>query len=137
MRIRIIILLGALAACSADPYDPALGPRNPRPAAELYLSSRTDIADPDKKALLDFQPCSLNVLKALSEAPEREIRSLVAANPSADESILTQLSSDQEPAVRQYVASNPVTPARILARLAADPNENVRWQVTNRKSQKP
>lgn len=135
MRIRIFLLLGALAACSPDPYDALLGPRNPRPAAERYLSSRPDISDADKNALLGFRPCSIDVLKALSEVPAREIRSLVAANPSADESLLTKMSSDKESGVRQYVATNPSTPGRILARLANDTNETVRWQVANRKKQ--
>lgn len=140
MTVRIftfLIFLILIAGCSSDAYDPALGPRNPRPGAERFLSGRSDIPESQKQCLLNFKPCSQDMLEKLADAPSREIRSLVAANPSANASILEKLMTDKEPGVRQYVASNPKTPRSILIKLNADPDENVRWQVGHRQDSQP
>lgn len=132
MVVPIIFVSVLLSGCSLgadDPFDPSIGPRNPRPGAEAYLIGRNDISESQKKALLDLQPCTPETLQVLSEAPSREVRSLVAGNPSVDESILEKLITDKESVVRQYVASNPKAPLSILVKLKDDPDENVRWQL--------
>lgn len=132
MAISLALLVLLLAGCSKsahDPYDPSIGPRNPRPGAERYLSGRSDISEAQKKALLDFQPCPTAILEKLADAPSREIRSLVAANPSVNESILEKLVTDPEPGVRQYIASNPNVPRSILLKLRDDPDANVKWSL--------
>lgn len=131
MRFSIISLfIFLIVGCTFnDPYDPLMGPRNPRPGAEKYLSSRNDISDADKKCLLNFQPCSRESLKLLVDAPSREVRSLVAANLWADEAILEKLIRDKDSGVRQYVASNPKTPKSILLKLQNDTDKNVKWSL--------
>lgn len=112
-----------------DPFDPALGPRNPRPGAEQYLASRNDISAAEKQALLYYKPCSLAILEMLADAPSREVRALVAINPSVNEAVLTKLLNDADPSVRQYVAGNPRAPHSILLKLQADPDGNVQWSL--------
>lgn len=122
-------LLISLSACSQliDPYDPPMGGRNPRPGAERHLDSRNDISPPERIALLDRKPCSPVLLAKLAEAPSREVRSLVAANPSASAATLEKLLDDKEPGVRGYIATNPRAPHDILIKLKNDPDYNVRW----------
>jgi hypothetical protein len=111
MRLSILLML-LLTACSSDPFDPWLGSR-----AERSLLTRADILASEKVALLDRRPCDPWVLQALADAPAREVRALVAANPAADRALLGQLAEDADSAVRQYVASNPTTPRDILLQL--------------------
>lgn len=59
-------------------------PRDPRPGAERYLLTRADIPASEKVALLDRRACGPWVLRTLADAPAREVRALVAANPAAD-----------------------------------------------------
>jgi uncharacterized protein (UPF0147 family) len=125
--MRLLALLVFLFGCTNDPFDPPIGPRNPRPGAEQYLLTRNDVPQDQKKALLNFKPCSLDVLMALSDAPSREVRALVAANPSTSLSIFKKLINDTEPAVRQYIAGNPKTPHAILVQLKNDPDKTVQW----------
>lgn len=125
--MRFLIFLLFLVGCTNDPFDPVIGPRNPRAGAERYLQARTDIQQEQKKAFLDSQQCPVEVLRALSTAPSREVRALVAANPSTDPPLFEKLIHDPEPAVRQYVALNPNAPHAILIELKKDPNQNVRW----------
>jgi hypothetical protein len=132
-----LILLILIVGCSPDAYDPVLGPRNPRPGAERFLSDRSDIPESQKQCLINIKPCSQDVLEKLAVAPSREIRSLVAANPSVNISTLEKLMSDKEPGVRQYVASNSKTPRSILIKLKGDLDENVRWQVDHRQDSQP
>jgi hypothetical protein len=106
-----------------------MGPRNPRPGAERYLATRTDIPESEKQALLNFKPCSVATLQDLANSPAREVRSLVASNPSSDETILEKLSNDTESGVRQYVVTNPNISTSLLEKLKNDPNETVQWQV--------
>jgi hypothetical protein len=116
-------------AAACDPFDPFLGGRNPRPAAERFLAARPDIPPAEKDALLDRQPASPEVLVQLAGAPAREVRALVAANPSADSALLRTLAGDPDPAVRQYVATNPRAPRAILLALRRDEDQSVRWTV--------
>jgi len=127
--VRLLLLIFCLAACTPDPFDPILGPRNPRPGAEQYLRTRSDIPENQKEALVTSKPCSLEVLRTLSDAPSREVRSLVAANPSTNLVLFEMLINDKEPTVRQYIASNPKTPHSILIKLKNDPDRNVQWDL--------
>lgn len=136
-----IFLLGLamifLGGCTInDPYDPLMGPRNPRPGAEKYLLNRNDISEAQKTALLSFQACSRETLHVLVDAPSREVRSLIAGNPSADESILEKLVHDKESGVRQYIAGNQKAPVSILLKLQKDENENVKWSLEHNPSWK-
>lgn len=125
--MRHLLLLILLAGCSPDPFDPLMGSRNPRPGAERYLGARKEIPQDQKDALLNGESCRLEVLKVLVNAPSREVRALVAANPSVDLPLLEILIKDREPAVRQYVAGNPQTPHSILLKLKDDPSKDVQW----------
>lgn len=127
--MRFLLLFIFLIGCTPDPFDPPIGPRNPRPGAERYLRTRNDISQDQKNALLNYKPCPLDVLNALSNAPSPEVRALVAANPSVDLALFEILINDKEPAVRQYVASNPKTPHSILVKLKNDPDKNVQWNL--------
>ena len=130
--LAVIVLFAVgyyLIPSASDPYDPLMGPRNPREAAAHYLRARSDIADVEKSALLDSKPCSVDVLSMLIDSPAREVRSLVAINPSVTESISRKLSSDPDTGVRQYVASNIHTSFAVLSLLRSDTNENVRWSL--------
>jgi hypothetical protein len=127
MKGVLIICVLFVAACSDDPYDPALGPRNPRPGAEKYFTGRRDLPEDQKAALLHYKPCSQEFLSQLADVPSREVRSFVAANPSINESIMEKLIHDKEPGVRGYLARNPHVPRSVLLRLREDSDKNVRW----------
>ena len=116
--------------CLNDPFDPWLGPRNPRLAASRYLSDRNDVPATEKQALLDYQPCSQRTLTLLAGAPVREVRFLVGINSAAGPAILQKLAADRESAVRQAVALNRNTPQTLLLKLGRDPNQNVRFEVS-------
>jgi hypothetical protein len=135
--IILILLVTGQIGCLNDPFDPWLGPRNPRPGALRYLSGRNDILESDKKALLDYQPCSRKPLKQLFDAPAREVRFLVAINTGADPDILKTLSADPEPAVRQGVAMNRNAPQALLLKLSKDKSENVRYAVAHNPNRAP
>jgi hypothetical protein len=111
----------------SDPFDPPIGPRNPRPGAERYLRTRGEVSPEERTALMAFRPLPPDLLRRLASAPSREVRAYVAASPSADSSILRSLLHDSEPAVRGYLATNPRTPHALLVELGNDPDENVRW----------
>ncbi len=127
MKRLLIICVFFIAGCSSDPYDPVLGPRSPRPGAERYFAGRNDLPQDQKTALLEYQPCSQEFLAQLVDAPSREVRSLVAANPSINENIIEKLMHDKEAGVRSYLAGNQKVPRSVLLRLRADPDFNVRW----------
>lgn len=127
-RILILCVL-LMAGCSDDAYDPLLGPRNPRPGAEQYFAGRSDIPEGQKAALLDYMPCSQEFLAQLADAPSREVRSLVAANPSINETAIEKLIDDKEPGVRGYLAGNRNVPRSVLLRLREDSDETVRWAI--------
>jgi len=133
-RGRELFLLIAVATtqtcCLSDPFDPWLGPPNPRPAASRYLFDRKDIPETEKRALLDYQPCSQPILTRLAEAPIREVRFLVGINSGADPTVLQRLAADRDSMVRQAVALNRNTPETLLLKLSKDPNQNVRFAVT-------
>ena len=116
-----------IAGCSDDSYDPTLGPRNPRPGAEKYFAQRRDLPEDQKTALLHYKPCSLDFLTELADAPSREVRSFVAANPAISESIIEKLINDREPGVRGFLARNRKVPRSVLLRLRDDSDKNVRW----------
>lgn len=115
-----------LTGCVSDPFDPLIGPRNPKPAAATYLAAHGEISRTDIDRLLEQESCPVTVLRRLVDSPSREVRALVAGNPSADGAVLEKLSSDPDPAVRQYVAGNDHISRRILKKLAADPDPLVR-----------
>jgi hypothetical protein len=116
--MRVWMLLGiVLVGCINDPYDPWLGGRNPVPGARNYLDTRADITPEQKDAFLHFRPTSVDILQKLSTAPVREVRAIVAANPSTDIFLFEQLIQDKETSVHQYVASNSHTPRSILLKL--------------------
>ncbi len=129
--IKYAILVILLTGCSLDPFDPMIGPRNPEPGAARQLTGRNDISQFDKNCLLEQQKCPVTVLRHLSDSPSREIRALVAANPSADKALLEKLSYDTDTAVRQYVGANPNISRKTLKKLAMDPNELVRSSVVS------
>jgi hypothetical protein len=118
-----------LGGCNADPYDPVIGPRNPKPGAMKYLATRTDLKETDKQAILNLQPCQPTLLAALADAPSREVRSLIAENPSMDPETLGKLLKDREPGVRAYLGLNPNTPRWALLQLRNDPDPNVKWGI--------
>jgi len=128
MKGILIICVLFVAACSDDPYDPAFGPRNPRPGAEKYFTGK-DLPEDEKAALLDYKPCSQEFLAQLADVPSREVRSFVAANPSITESMIEKFIDDKEPGVRSYLAGNPKVPRSVLLRLREDPDKNVRWSL--------
>lgn len=130
----LITVTIAQMGCQSDPFDPWLGPRNPRPAALRYLLERHDIREAEKTALLNYQPCSERTLTQLADAPAREVRFLVAVNSAANQAILEKLAADKDPAVRQGVAANRKTPRALLVTLARDPNKFVRFQATHNPS---
>jgi len=126
----IICLLSAgllLCSCNRDPYDPVVGPRNPIPGARKYLATRSDVNEADKEAILSGHPCSPSVLAQLAEAPSREVRSLVAENPSLSTELLNKLLKDPEPGVRAFLGYNLKTPRWALLELSKDPDPNVKW----------
>jgi hypothetical protein len=125
--VLVCLCLMLLVYWASDPFDPPIGPRNPRPGAERYLRTRKELSPEQRQALLALQPVPSDLLRALSTAPSREIRAYVAASPSADSALLQGFLHDPEPAVRAYVASNPRTPHTLLLELKNDPDENVRW----------
>jgi len=127
MRL-VLLLLPFLAGCLGvvDPFDPPIGPRNPLPGVERYLLTRNDISAGEKYVFIAQEPCPLATLRSLADAPAREVRALVAGNPSADSSLLARLARDADPAVRQYVAGNHNTPHDVLVDLAKDADDNVR-----------
>lgn len=129
--MKYVVLVILLTGCSVDSFDPMIGPRNPTPGAARYLVTRNEIAQSDKDALLEEQKCPVGVLRHLVNAPCREVRALVAVNPSADEAIFDKLSSDPDPGVRQYVGANPNISRKTLKKLAADPNSLVRSSLAD------
>jgi hypothetical protein len=130
-NIRYFALLILLSGCDGkhDPFDPLIGPRHPRPGTKSYLQTREDIPQDQKDALLNYKPCQVEILRILSTASVREVRAMVAANPSVDLPLLETLANDKEPAVRQYVVANNKTPHSILLKLKSDPDENVKWEL--------
>ena len=135
--VALIALVVGQTSCYNDPFDPWIGIRNPRPGALVYLSGRSDISESEKRALLDYQPCSEKTLVRLMEAPAREVRFLVAVNSSVNSGILDELSKDNDAAVRQAVASNRKTPLAALRALSEDRNENVRIHATRNSQWRP
>jgi hypothetical protein len=129
--LGILIVVATQTACQSDPFDPWLGPRNPRPAASRYLVDRHDVPEAQKTALLNYQPCSERTLAQLADAPVREVRFLVGINLAANHTILQKLAADKDPAVRQSVAANRNTPQDLLVPLGSDPNKIVRFQATH------
>jgi hypothetical protein len=129
--IKYVILVSLLTGCSLDPFDPMIGPRNPAPGAARHLMAHNDISQSDKDCLLEQQKCPVTVLWHLIDSPSREVRALVAANPSADKAILEKLSYDTDPAVRQYVGSNSNISRKTLKKLAMDPDRLVRSSVVS------
>ena len=129
MKRFLICCVLCMTGCWGDPDDPLIGPRNPKPGAERFFAGRSDIPGDQKAALLDYQPCSLEFLAEMAIAPSREVRSLVAANPSINQTIVEMLIKDKEPGVRGYLAGNRSVPRPVLLRLREDPNETVRWML--------
>ncbi len=127
MKALLILCVFLLVGCSGDPYDPLIGPRNPKQGALKYLASRSDLTQDEKEALLQGKSCSEEFLFQLAEAPSREVRSLVAANPSINDRTIEKLIHDKEPGVRSYLAGNPKLPHSALLRLREDPDKNVQW----------
>ena len=125
--IIVAVLLLCLPAC--NPYNPLMGGRDPLPGAERHLSTRNDISPADKLAVLGSKPCPPGVLAQLAESPSREVRSLVAANPSVDAATLEKLLRDKEPGVRGFIAMNEQAPHSILLKLMSDPDYHVRWML--------
>ncbi|TAL17940.1 HEAT repeat domain-containing protein [bacterium] len=126
LYIFIRIIIGSMFD---TPFDPMFGPRNPVPGASSYLEKRADISPEQKICLLNCQPCDKDVLKLLSAAPSREVRSLVATNPSVTTDVLEKLSKDEDDGVRTSVAVGRNTPREILLTLLNDPDGTVRWSV--------
>lgn len=122
---QIIFLSVCLSGCHNEPYQPSIRRRDARLGAERYLSTRNDIPADQKEALLNYRSCSPDVLRQLVDCPSREVRMLVAANPSVDTATFDELIHDKEPGVRRYIASNRNTPHSILVKLKDDPDENV------------
>jgi hypothetical protein len=132
--MRAVALVLFIAVCitmvlywSSDPFDPPIGPRNPRSGAERYLRTREDVAPDQRTALMAYRPVPLDLLRTLASAPSREVRAYVAASPSADSSILRRLAHDPDPAVRGYVAANPRTSHSLLVELRQDADRIVQW----------
>lgn len=132
----LICMLVLVQGCN-DPYDPIIGPRNPRQGAEHYLEKRNDIDEFEKHRLLNYQPCSPVTLRLLSTAKSREVRSLVAGNYGTPLDVLQLLANDSEPGVRQAVATNPNISRELLIKLKGDPDYNVRWIVPVNKNWLP
>jgi hypothetical protein len=131
--LTVFIMVGAIS-CNSDPFDPMIGPRNPEPGAAKYLERRSDIQIGQKDCLLNNEPCDIEVLRILSDAPSPEVRSLVATNPSVTTDVLAKLSKDNDVGVRTSVAVSGNTPREILLALLSDPNSTVRWAVPANKN---
>ena len=129
MKYALMVIL--LAGCNLNPFDPMIGPRDPAPGAARFLMTRNDISETDKKSLMDQQKCPASVLWSLIDSPSREVRALIAVNPSADNAILDKLSSDPDTAVRQYVGANPNISRKTLKKLATDSERLVRSSVVS------
>jgi uncharacterized protein (DUF2336 family) len=127
IKRTLVLFIVLMAGCSDDPYDPLMGPRNPRPRAERFFDGRSDIPEDQKAALLDRRPCTPDFLAKMAMVQSREARSLVAANPSITPAIIEMLINDKEPGVRGYLAGNPSVPRPALLRLREDSSESVRW----------
>lgn len=122
LKTLILCFVIAGVGCNAPP--------NHRPAATRYLNRRGDIPEQEKQKLLNYEPCSLAVLKTLETSKSEEVRCYVALNPNADDAILGKLSNDESAAVRQCVALNHNTPHRILKNLISDPDYSTRSALT-------
>jgi hypothetical protein len=129
VSLALLFILSAHTAFADDPFDPLMGPRNPRPAATAYLKTRIDVPTSEQYNLLNNHPVTVSILQLLADAPQREIRALVAANANTPLAILDTLSKDKDSAVRQYVADNKTIPPDLLERLSHDKDKNVRWSA--------
>jgi hypothetical protein len=105
-----------------------------RTAAYRYLLDKNDIPETEKRALLDYRPCSQRTLVRLANAPSREVRFRAGINSATEAPILERLASDRDSAVRQAVALNRNTPKTLLLQLSKDPNKNVRYSAASRTS---
>jgi hypothetical protein len=85
----------------------AANPKLPERIFESLLNGPDDYYLPVKQRLADNSKSPLSVLVMLTLSDNTQIRAMVAANPSADSSILEILSEDTEDWVRQEVAKNP------------------------------
>jgi hypothetical protein len=99
---------------------------NHLPGATRHLDRRADISELEKQHLLNYQNCSLEVLRNLASANSADVRCYVALNPNADETILAKLSKDESAAVRQCVGLNKHTSHRILNSMLSDPDASTR-----------
>lgn len=124
-----LVALALFCLVGCNPYDPVIGGRNAVPGAARHLASRTDIAEVDKTAVLELQPCAPDVLDKLAMDPSREVRSLVAANPSVSVATLEKLLDDKEAGVRGFIVTNRHAPHSILVKLQNDPDYHVGWML--------
>ncbi len=122
-RFLILCFLIVGVGCNAPP--------NHLPGATRYLNRLADISESEKQRLLDYESCSLDVLRTLASSSSEDVRCYVALSPNADEGILTKLSKDESAAVRQCLGLNKKTPRRILKSLLSDPDPLTRRALTS------
>ncbi len=80
---------------------------------------------------------SPELLTKLSEDPDREVRSRVAANPKTAPEVLDRMSTDDYFYVWEMVAGNPSTPPSTLEKLSHHKNWGVRMKVAGNSKAPP
>lgn len=108
--------------------------RNPNASLSLLMSLLTKYQSSyDNSGLLysiAANPIANNeILSLLSDSEESSIRTAIASHAQASPEVLALLAQDEDEDVRIEVVKNTQTPADTLLILSGDVNERVRWHV--------
>ena len=96
-----------ISACSSDPFDPLIGPRNAKKSAESTLDGESWSSPDDQTNFLNRRPVDPNLLRRLGKNNAPAVRALVAVNPATPPDLLRNLATDRDIGVRQYLVTNP------------------------------
>lgn len=105
---------------NGDPYDPLIGSGKLGPGARKALLDIDFLSEEEKKSLLISDAVAIEKLTVLQRHDVKEIRHLVALNPSVSEDILFAFSRDSVVGVRGAVATSANSSEKILSILVSD-----------------
>lgn len=93
-----------------------------------YLIDLQVISDKERVRLAT-ESCDSNLLKALSEDENKDVKMAVASNSNTPEYILEKLAKFEDLEIKKAVIENPTTPPIVLFRLMKDPNDEIAYNA--------
>jgi hypothetical protein len=117
LRFTLLLtyILMVVGCGNGDPYAPLIGSGKLGPGARKALLDIDFLSEEEKKSFLMSDAIPIEKLTLLQQHEVKEIRHLVAWNPSVSEDILFTLSSDTVVGVRGAVATSANSSEKILS----------------------